>query len=122
MRVMIRKVIYETVRDAAEAFGVTTSYIYDAITRGRQDMIGIGRGKLRYGQLDNWPTEWTGNATMIHGLTFPSMTAASIALGFNKAYLRSALRRGGPVSLDRIKFAAMRYAARMEMEPLCRLK
>jgi hypothetical protein len=119
---MIRGVTYETVREAAEAFGLGTSYIYDAIERGRQDMIGIGRGKLRHGQPDGQPTDWVSNAITIHGLTFPSMTVASLALGFNKAYLRAALRRGSDYSKERIKFAALRYAARMEMEPLCRSK
>lgn len=118
MRVMIRGVTYETVREAAEAFGLGTSYIYDAIERGRQDFIGTGRGRARHGQ----PDDWNGNAITLHGLTFPSMTTASLALGFNKAYLRAALRRGSKLSHDRIKFAALRYAARMEMEPLCRSK
>ena len=42
MRVTIRGVTYKTVRAAADAHGVSVSYVYKAVAEGRQDSIGIG--------------------------------------------------------------------------------
>ena len=47
MRVSIRGVTYETVRAAAEAHGMSKSYIYKMVLEGRKDSIGIGMGNWR---------------------------------------------------------------------------
>jgi len=102
MRVIIRGTIYETVREAAAAFGVTTSYIYQALSRGRPDSIGIGMGRSPHPHPN-------GNRVTIHGITFPSYKAASLELGFDKHYVRVALRRGKPKGLEKIRKAVEKY-------------
>ena len=100
MRVTIRGVVYPTVRAAADAFGVSTSYVYKAIAEGRQDSIGIGMG--------NWRkplNRFYGNRINLHGFCFDSMTAASFELGFNRHYIRSALLNPSARSERRIKEA-----------------
>jgi hypothetical protein len=45
----------------------------------------------------------------IHGITFPSYKAASLELGFDKHYVRVALRRGKPKGLEKIRKAVEKY-------------
>jgi hypothetical protein len=108
MRVKIRGVTFETVREAAKAHNVTRSYVYDAIERGRADIIGIGIGNREPNG------KFVKNQVTLYGVTFPSMKAASLALGLNKHYVRGALTTGSPVSNDRLKMAVFKYANQME--------
>lgn len=105
MRVRIRGVTYETVREAAQAHGFSESYIYRLMTEGRQDSIGIGMGNWRKPR-----DRYDGNKIVLHGVEFPSMTAASLALGFREHYIRGALRRPSKRSETRIREAVARYA------------
>lgn len=107
MRVKIRGITYETVREAAKAHNVTTSYVYDAIERGREDIIGIGIGNREPNG------RFVKNQVTLYGVTFPSMKAASLALGFNRHYVRGALLTQSPVSNERLKMAVYKYANRM---------
>lgn len=109
MKVKIRGEVYETVRDAAKAFNVSTSYIYDAIERGREDVVGMGIGRKKDGK-------YNGNEVVLHGVTFPSMTAASLSLGFNRHYIRSAGRTNSKVSAERIRMAVFKYISKMETQ------
>jgi len=110
MRVKIRGVTYETVREAAAAHNVTRSYVYDAIERGREDIIGIGIGNREPNG------KFTKNKVTLYGVTFPSMKAASLALGFNKHYVRGALLTQSPVSNERLKIAVFKYANQMGVQ------
>lgn len=110
MRVKIRGVTYETVREAAKAHNVTTSYVYDAIERGREDIIGIGIGNREPNG------KFVKNQVTLYGVTFPSMKAASLALGFNRHYVRGALLTQSPVSNERLKIAVYKYANRMGVQ------
>ena len=105
MRVMIRGVTYETVREAAQAHGVSEGYVYQAMSEGRQDGIGIGMGNWRKPRH-----RFDGNKIVLHGVEFDSMTAASLALGFNRHYIRSALRRPSKKTETKIREAVARYA------------
>ena len=111
MRVIIRDVLYETVKDAANAFNLSTNYIYQAISAGRQDIIGLGVGK----KLTE-TSEYKGNVIDLYGVVFPNMTIASAELGLSKTYVRCAIRRKSVMQLDRIKFECLKYASRKEME------
>lgn len=104
MRVIIRGTIYETVREAADALGVSTSHIYNAVLKGTQDYIGIGMGRWRKPR-----DSFTGNKIVLHGVDFPSMKAASLALGFGQHYVRSVLLRQSPRGLRRIQEAVALY-------------
>ena len=111
MRVTIRGTTYESVSEAAQALGMSRSYIYKAVDEGRQDLIGIGSGRWR-----KPGDKFEGNKIVLHGVEFPSMKAASLALGFNEHYVRSVFRRGSPKATERVKFAVMRYISKMEMK------
>ena len=110
MRVKIRGITYETVREAAAAHNVTRSYVYDAIERGREDIIGIGIGNREPNG------KFVKNQVTLYGVTFPSMKAASLALGFNKHYVRGALLTQSQVSNERLKIAVYKYANRMGVQ------
>lgn len=105
MRVRIRGVTYETVREAAQAHAVSESYIYRLMTEGRQDTIGMGMGNWRKPR-----DKFNGNKIVLHGVEFPSMTAASLALGFKGHYIRGALQRPSKKSATRIREAVAQYA------------
>ena len=100
----IRGVTYETVREAAEAHGMSKSYIYKMVLEGRQDSIGIGMGNWRK-PCDSFNS----NKIILHGIEFPSMKAASLALGFKQHYIRGAMRRPSFKSTMRIMQAVIEY-------------
>jgi len=104
MRVTIRGVTYDTVRHAAEALGVSPSHVYNKVASGAQDSIGVGVGRWRKPRH-----RFDGNKIVLYGVEFPSMTAASLALGFKRHYVRGALRRKGEVSMTRIREAVAIY-------------
>lgn len=110
MRVTIRGVTYPTVRAAADAFGVSSSYVYKAVTEGRQDSIGIGIGNWRKPR-----NRFDGNRVVLFGVGFPSMTAASLALGFKDHYVRGVLVRQSPKSMTRIREAVALYLLKKDV-------
>ncbi|CAB4126176.1 hypothetical protein UFOVP68_38 [uncultured Caudovirales phage] len=102
MKILVRGVTYGSVREAAEALGMSIHGIYSGLDRGSPDMLGLGKTKAK--------------PVTLEGITFRSMTAASIALGFPPRYLREALLRGSTNARERVAFAAKRYAAKLEMD------
>lgn len=102
MRIQVRGVTYGSVREAAEALGMSIQGIYSGLDRGSPDMLGLGKTKAK--------------PITLEGITFRSMSAASVALGFPPRYLREVLLRGGPKSRARAALAAKRYAAKLEMD------
>lgn len=108
MLVRIRGVVYSSVREAAEAFGVTRGRIYNAVRVGKEDTIGLGIG-LR---TDN--NRFVGNRVTIFGVEFSSMKEASEELGFRPNYIRTALRRRSHRTMEKIRFAVHLYAARKD--------
>ena len=104
MRVRIRGITYETVRSAAQANGVSESYVYKAMAEGRQDTIGMGMGNWRKPR-----DKFNGNKIVLHGVWFDSMTAASLALGFKGHYIRGAMQRPSKKSMTRIREAVALY-------------
>jgi hypothetical protein len=102
MKIKVRGVTYETVKECAAALNVSIHGVYGALERGALDSLGLGKTKPRQITLD--------------GLTFRSISAASVALGFNRRYLREVLRRGSENAHERVRFAVLRYKARLEMD------
>jgi len=109
MRVTIRGVTYNTVREAAEALGVSISHIYNMVGKGRQDYVRIGMGCWRKPR-----DSFDGNKIVLYGIEFPSMTAASLALGFKQHYIRGAMRRPSFKSTLRIMRAVIDYERQTE--------
>jgi hypothetical protein len=104
MRVMVRGTIYATELAAANAFGVTVTYINRMIDQGKEDSIGLGRGGNKY-----TPKPYT-----IEGLTFKSMREASIALGFRPNRIAEVRSTARQAALDKIIAAARAYKEKTE--------
>lgn len=102
MKIRVRGVTYDSVKEAAAELGVTIDGVYGALNRGGLETLGLGKTQ---------PKTFT-----VGGITFRSMTQASLSLGFNRSYLRWALNSGGTKAKDRVAFAILRYKARKEME------
>lgn len=102
MRVSVRGKVYESVKEAADAFGMTINGVYSAIQQGKTDLIGLGKTQPR--------------SITLAGVHFKSWKTASIALGFGKHYISDAMRTGSTKMQARIEFAAQRYASRLEMD------
>lgn len=89
MRVKIRGVIYEDVPSAAKALGVDPSTVYDAMSRGRTDTCGQGRGKHGNQKLRIPP-----KPVKIGSKTFPSRAAVDRAFGLYPGTTNRLLRKG----------------------------
>lgn len=114
MRVKIRDVLYDSVKDAAAHLGVSTSHVYKMVNEGRQDIIGIGGGRRSKGAIDRFE----GNRVNLFGVEFRSMTEASAALGFKPHYVRGVLVRQGVKGMTRIREAVALYLAKKEDQGL----
>lgn len=101
MRVRIAGRDFETAKAAAAHFGVHTSAVYAAIRDGDPDRV--ARPAVY--------NPWKSRRFSIGGLTFPSMSAASRALGFTDEYIAQVMRRGSERGRERILAAAMAYVA-----------
>lgn len=106
--VRIRNVDYESAAAAGRALGVTASNVYDLVNLGRPDQIGTGRG--RHGNHARHASK----PFAIGGFEWPSMRAASLALGLSREYVAKA-RRGVPgFHMETILKRAMDLRARQE--------
>ena len=102
MIVLARGVTYGSVKECSEALGVTVAAVHSALDRGSIDKLGLGRTRPK-------PVD-------VEGLKFRSMSAASLALGLPRCYVQEAFAIGSQKRLERVRFAAMRYKARLEMD------
>lgn len=95
MQVTVRGKTFETVRDAANAFGVTTRYVRRAVSEGKQDQIGLRRA----GQKDKWRVTrpaFTPMPIRIRGVIYSDAKEAAAALGVNRDTIYWAIRCGDP--------------------------
>lgn len=90
MSVVIRGVRYETVDEAAKKLKVSKAAVYSGLHRNRADRIGLGTGQKRPTNKGGKPKPIT-----IGGITFPTLRAASLYLGYEMNSLSNVLRRGG---------------------------
>ena len=104
MKIRVRGVTYNSVKEAADALDVSLHSVYSALNRGALEGLGLGNTKPK--PLD------------IGGITFRSMTQASLALGFSRSYLQWTLKSGGTKAKERVAFAIIRYKARVEMDAM----
>lgn len=96
MLIKIRGVTYPNARAAAEAHDVKIDAIYSALNRGKIDAVGTGKCRKK--------------KITLNGFTFPSISAASVALGFGRTYLGKALVNGSEISQKRVANAIKVYA------------
>jgi hypothetical protein len=87
MRVKVRGVVYESVDECAAALGVCRGTVCAALSRGREDAIGTGRGRHS--------GDRTGRAKPITvgGVRYPSIAAASRGLGMADGWLGDVLKK-----------------------------
>ena len=90
MPVRIRGVDYPNAREAAKALKVKQVSIYCAISKGTVDTVGLGKGKCKKNPRGGNPKPIT-----LAGIEFPSLQAASKALGFSRGYLQNKFSKPG---------------------------
>jgi len=96
----------QTVRTAARAHNDTPAAVYQALHKGRLDRLGL---LPEYNHARSRPVR-------IGVCRFPSMRAASLALGFSEYYVSQTLRLGRRSAMERLVGAAMRYAQSSAVE------
>jgi hypothetical protein len=102
MRVQIAGRVFTDVHAAARHHGCCPHTIWAALADGDIDRVAR---KQRYNPRRSQPFE-------IGGLSFPSKSAASRALGFkDREFIAKALKRNSKRGMQRILAAAMAYAA-----------
>lgn len=97
MRVLIRGIVYNTVKEAATALNISHMGIYSAISKGKVDQLGLGKTKPK-------PVE-------IGTVTFPSMSAASRALGLDRSFLCQLKSSKSERARDRLRRAIYDFEA-----------
>ncbi|WP_170335010.1 hypothetical protein [Ruegeria arenilitoris] len=103
MSVRIHGRVFADAKAAAKHCGITVGGIYEAIRCGREDRVG----------LPLFQTSANAKPFTIGTLTFPSMRAASLALGFERGeYISKVLKQKSVRGQQRILKAAMEYAER----------
>lgn len=108
MPVRVRGVVYTDADAAAKALGVSTSAVTLALARGSIDRVGLPRRARE----DRSVYASRSRPVVIGGARFPSMAAASRALGFHDGYVSGVLGRGSARQRERLVGAAMAWMAR----------
>lgn len=101
MRVRVGDRTFENAREAAAELGCTPSAVWGAVWHGDPDRLLRPRGRPGA----------NAQTVEIGPLSFPSMAAASRALGFSHGYVSLAFRRGSRGMQERLLAAAMRLEA-----------
>ena len=104
MLIKVRGVTYNSVREAADALGVSFHSVYSALDRGGLEKLGLGTTRPKPITIGN--------------TTFRSLTQASLALGLGRSYLEWSMRGGGQKAKDRVAFAIERYKAKEEVSEI----
>lgn len=107
MSVEIRGVEYPSVEAASEALRVKPGTVYGALARGRAATCGTAPYRARQDHHNAKPFN-------LGPYRFPTMGAASEALGFHRAYLRDVLRSGGKLARAKLDRAICEYIADRE--------
>ena len=95
MRVEIRGKTYDSVKHASACLGVSKFSIYAALNRGTVDRVGLTPAERKFIDLD--------------GVLFGSMSDASVALGFNRSFVRYAIVSGSQKAKQRLEQAINHY-------------
>lgn len=106
MRVEVRGKVYKDVPTAARALKVKKDSVYCSIVRGTTDTLGRGRGNRTNRRGGRPAKEFKIGSTL-----FPSMSAASRALGFNSRYIQLVLSKGKKRARENLYAAMLKYQA-----------
>lgn len=110
MPVTVRGVTYANAHECAKALGVHPGTVYAAVCRNRLETLGTGRGVGKKHPHSGGRVK----PCTIGGFSFPSLSAASLALGFKRKYLGEALRRNRDSAKQKVLAAAMQLRAKAE--------
>lgn len=103
MKVRVRGVVYANAHECAAALGVAPDTVYSAVCRGTEDTLGLGpTGPKRYGGGRSKPIK-------IGPHVFPSIAAASRALGRNSKWVSEVLRKKGKRAMQHLYAAMLAY-------------
>lgn len=108
MSVVIRGKFYPSVPIAAKALKVATATIYDALSRGNIDRVGLGVDYKKRRNRGGSPKPIT-----IAGKTFPSMAELARSIGRSPKAVRASLCRGKEARLN-ITMAVLKLIAEQE--------
>lgn len=111
IKVMVRGQVFDSVKECADHFGVTTEHVYICLCRGKTDTIGLRRGYKPEGN----PRYSGGRAkpVTLGGVRFPSIAAAGRALGWAHKRLEKVLRDNGPVQRQLLYKAVLDYERKL---------
>lgn len=113
MPVRIRGVDYPSTKAAAKALGVSVNTVQSACARGTQDTVGVGRG---HRQPDRINGGIPSKPVTLGGIEFPSMGAASRALGKDRKYVCDVLASRSPRRMANLERAVAEYKTRLMIE------
>lgn len=91
MRVTVRGQTFDSVRACADHFRIRPVTVYTALHRGAIDTLGLGKGTTARPRTPAIPPK----PIILGQQYFPSLTAASAALGKGPAFAHQVLRRRG---------------------------
>ena len=92
MRVKVRGVVYETVKECAEALNVSPKTVYSAIGHGNPDKIGTGHPRAYKPRSPRFDAS---KPQRVAGVWFPSISALARFIGKDITHTRNALNKGG---------------------------
>lgn len=115
MPVVVRGMRFATVPECAKHFRVKTSSVYAALSTGRVDTLGLGRGKARTTPVNSPPRP--PKAVSLPGGDYPSRRQASVAIGRNPGYCSNVIRKHGyEEGMRRIREAALLWMMQNEQK------
>lgn len=95
MIVMVRGVLYPSVREAAASLGLSSAAVYSALHNNRMDKLGTRNNRRK--------------PVTINGITFPSVNSASKTLGFSRTYLWNTINRNTDFGRKKVADAVAAY-------------
>ncbi len=113
MRVQRGKRVFKDVPTAAKALGVKPGTIYVAMSRGRVDHVGIGRGKGPKSQASGGRPS---KPVAIGPCKWGSYSECARALGVDHRYIRNVMHRGGDRAKATLLAKVMHYHNRQERD------
>ena len=102
MRVRVRDKIYKSVKEVAEVFDMTEEGVYGAISKGKADLIGLGKTKPK--------------KVIIGPVEFRSMRSASEALGLPRKAYADIISRGGAKRIAMLEVAIAAYLEKVSQQ------
>lgn len=112
MQVRVREHVFNSVQACADFFGIKPGTVYCALSRGKADTIGVGKGNLPGNKLGKGRAK----AVKIGNTIFASRLKADKALGLTPGHTGKILRSGSPERMQLLMRKVMEYEAKIERD------